>query len=387
MPSAPTTKDARTVPPPSMVAVTPSASWSRRASSWPRWIVPPSSPRRLVSTCSVMSWGSISVYGWRPGSPSKSIVRRARSRSRTVKRGTMTPRRTSSSLTPMPPRNSSVRAWITAAREVLAPPAALSTRTTSTPRACSAVASVRPTGPAPTMRTSVLLGSSDMSGSLVNGCLPTLVDFKVPNVSRLVNKRWPTLVGMGFSRRSEETRAAILAAARRRFAADGFEGTTIRAIAAEAGIDPSMVMRYYGSKDRLFAAAADLDLQLPDLAAVPREKLGETLVRHWVARWEGNRSDELLTVLLRSAVTNEAAAEQLRVVFGAQVARAVAAVVDDRAEAPVRAGLVATQMLGLALCRHILRLPPVVALDAETLVAGIAVTVQRYLTGPLAGTP
>ena len=188
---------------------------------------------------------------------------------------------------------------------------------------------------------------------------------------------------MRFSPRSEPTRAAILAAARRRFAADGFERTTIRAIAADAGIDPSMVMRYYGSKDGLFAAAADLDLRLPDLAAVPRQKLGETLVRHWVARWEGAPSDELLIVLLRSAVTNEGAAEQLRKVFGAQVAKTVASVVDDPAEAPTRAGLVATQMLGLALCRHILRLAPVVALDAETLIASVADTVQRYLADPL----
>jgi AcrR family transcriptional regulator len=190
---------------------------------------------------------------------------------------------------------------------------------------------------------------------------------------------------MTFSPRSEQTRAAILAAARRRFAADGFDRTTIRAIAADAGIDPSMVMRYYGSKDGLFAAAADLDLHLPDLAAVPREQLGETLVRHWVALWEGGRSDELLIVLLRSAVTNEDAAEQLRTVFGGQVAKAMAAAVEDPAEAPTRAGLVATQMLGLALCRHILRLPPVVALDVETLVARVSETVQRYLTGPLPG--
>ena len=188
---------------------------------------------------------------------------------------------------------------------------------------------------------------------------------------------------MTVRRRSDETRAAILAAARRRFAADGFERTTIRAIAADAGIDPSMVMRYYGSKDGLFSAAADLDLQLPDLAAVPREQLGETLVRHWVERWEGGSSDELLIVLFRSAITNEAAAERLRTVFGAQVAKAVATIVDDRAEAATRAGLVSTQKLGLALCRHILRLPPVVALDLDTLIATLSDTVQRYLTGPL----
>jgi AcrR family transcriptional regulator len=184
-------------------------------------------------------------------------------------------------------------------------------------------------------------------------------------------------------RRSDQTRAAILAAARRRFAADGFERTTIRAIAADAGIDPSMVMRYYGSKDGLFSAAADLDLQLPDLATVPREQLGETLVRHWVERWEGGSSDELLIVVFRSAITNEAAAERLRTVFGAQVAKAVATIVDDRAEAATRAGLVSTQMLGLALCRYILRLAPVVALDLDTLIATVSDTVQRYLTGPL----
>src|SRR3954453_20558948 len=205
--------------------------------------------------------------------------------------------------------------------------------------------------------------------------------------TRNVNERWPTIVGMTGRRRSDETRAAILAAARRYFAADGFERTTIRAIAADAGIDPSMVMRYYGSKDGLFAAAADLDLQLPDLTAVPREQLGETLVRHWVERWEGGFSDELLLVLFRSAITNEAAAEQLRTVFGAQVAKALAAIVDDRAEAATRAGLVSTQMLGLALCRFILRPPPVVALDLDTLIATVSETVQRYLTRPLTPRP
>jgi len=199
-----------------------------------------------------------------------------------------------------------------------------------------------------------------------------------------VNNRWPTVVRMTAPpRRSDATRAEILRAARSRFAADGYQRATIRAIAADAGIDPSMVMRYYGSKDGLFSAAADLDLQLPDLAAVPREQLGETLVRHWVERWEGGSSDELLIVVFRSAITNEAAAERLRTVFGAQVAEAVATIVDDRAEAATRAGLVSTQMLGLALCRYILRLAPVVALDLDTLLATVSDTVQRYLTGPL----
>jgi len=188
---------------------------------------------------------------------------------------------------------------------------------------------------------------------------------------------------MAFTTRSDQTRAAILSAARRRFAADGFEKATIRAIAGDAGIDPSMVMRYYGSKDGLFAAATDIDLRFPDLTVVDRDQIGETLVRHFVERWEGGLADEVLTVLFRSAITNETAAEQLRSIFGSQVAVAAAAVVDDPRELPARAGLVATQVLGTALCRYILRLPPVVAMDVNTLVASLSPTVQRYLTEPM----
>ena len=76
-----------------------------------------------------------------------------------------------------------------------------------------------------------------------------------------------------------ETKAVILAAARQRFAESGFERATIRAIAADANIDPSMVMRYFGSKDQLFAAAADFDLQIPDLSDVERDQLGARLGR------------------------------------------------------------------------------------------------------------
>jgi AcrR family transcriptional regulator len=188
---------------------------------------------------------------------------------------------------------------------------------------------------------------------------------------------------MPFTQRSDQTRAAILTAARRRFASDGYDRATIRAIAADAGIDPSMVMRYYGSKDGLFAAATDIDLRLPDLTSVPRERAGETLARHFVERWEGGLADEVLIILFRSALTNETAAGRLHTVFGSQVAGALAPTVTDPAELPTRAGLVSTQLLGVALCRYILRLPPVVALDVDTLVASLAPTIQRYLTEPL----
>ncbi|WP_435871646.1 TetR family transcriptional regulator [Micromonospora echinofusca] len=180
------------------------------------------------------------------------------------------------------------------------------------------------------------------------------------------------------TRRSDATRAAILRAARERFAADGYDRATIRAIAADARIDPSMVMRYYGSKEGLFAAAAEFDLRLPELADAPPERLGELLVRHFVDRWE---SDGTMAALLRTAATNHAAAERMRGIFADQLTTAVARVVPEPAQAPRRAGLIASQMLGLALTRYVLRLPPVVDADPAELVAWVAPTVQRYLRG------
>lgn len=189
---------------------------------------------------------------------------------------------------------------------------------------------------------------------------------------------------MAFTARSEPTRTAILAEARRLLAEKGYEGTTIRAVAAAAGVDPSMVMRYYGNKEGLFGAAVDLDLHFPDAAGWPREELGIRLARHVVARWEGELSDELIRLLLRSATTNAAAAEQLRAVFGGQVLRFVQQVAGgDTPEVVRRASMLATQVVGVALCRYVLELPPVVAMDADTLVAMLAPVIQHYLTGDL----
>jgi AcrR family transcriptional regulator len=177
-------------------------------------------------------------------------------------------------------------------------------------------------------------------------------------------------------RRSDATRAAILTAARERFAADGYERATIRAIAADARIDPSMVMRYYGNKEKLFAAAAEFDLHLPDLTAVPRETVGARLAGHLIDRWE---HDDTLMALLRAGVTNAAAAERMRELFAAQIGPTVAALAEDQVQ--LRAGLLVTQSLGLALARYVLRFPPVVAMDRDTVVRWIGPTFQRYLTG------
>ncbi|SEL57108.1 TetR family transcriptional regulator [Nonomuraea pusilla] len=179
-------------------------------------------------------------------------------------------------------------------------------------------------------------------------------------------------------RSAEATKAAILAAARERFATDGYEKATIRAIAIDADIDPSMVMRYFGNKDRLFAAAAEFSLDLPDLTATPRDQVGATLVRHFLARWQ---ADDALQILLRTGVTNETAAERIRDVFAAQLAPLIIHLVGDPRQAPTRAALVASQMLGMALCRYILRFPPAVAMSDDEVIAWVSPTIQNYLTG------
>ena len=189
---------------------------------------------------------------------------------------------------------------------------------------------------------------------------------------------------MVFTQRSAPTRAAILAAARKLLADQGYGAATIRAVAAEAGIDPSMVMRYYGSKSGLFSAAVDVDLYLGSIGEVPREQLGEALAQHFVSRWEGELSDEITTLLLRSAATHSEAADRMRAIFERQVTRFVRrATGAGAAEAARRAGLVSSQLLGLALTRYVVALRPITAMDAATLAAAIAPVLQHYLTGAL----
>ncbi|HVI58635.1 MAG TPA: TetR family transcriptional regulator [Luteimonas sp.] len=178
--------------------------------------------------------------------------------------------------------------------------------------------------------------------------------------------------------KSEATKAAILAAARERFAADGYERSTIRAIAGDARVDPALVMRYFASKEKLFAAAADFDLHLPDLSALPRTRLGKALVSHFLDRWEG---DDNLKALMRASMTNDAAAQRLRRVFSGQLLPFITSLCADRESASMRAGLVVSQAMGLALTRYVLRIPPVVAMRREEIVAWLGPTMQRYITG------
>ncbi len=190
----------------------------------------------------------------------------------------------------------------------------------------------------------------------------------------------PPVLGTG-GPRSEGTRRAILEAARSAFAGRGYEQTTIRAVAADAGVDASMVMRYFGSKAGLFTAAATAHLTAPDLRQVPARRRGEVLTRTFVDRWEDVARDDELILLLRTAVTSEAVAARLQATLGHLVTGPIAAL--GQPDAAERAALIAAQLLGLALCRYILRLEPLASLPAGDVVAAVAPSVQRYLTRPV----
>ena len=183
--------------------------------------------------------------------------------------------------------------------------------------------------------------------------------------------------------RSEGTRRTILDAARDIFATRGYEQTTIRAVAAQAGIDASMVMRYFGSKAGLFTAAATMSVEPPDLRAVPAGRRGEVLVSHFVSRWEEDLSGDSTIFLMRTAVTAPAVAAQLQATFDELILEPVAAL--GQQDAPARAALIGTQLLGLALCRYILRLEPLASLPLDEVVPSAGRAVQAYLAGPLGG--
>jgi AcrR family transcriptional regulator len=182
--------------------------------------------------------------------------------------------------------------------------------------------------------------------------------------------------------KSDRTRAAILRAAHEQFAQHGYDRTSIRAIAAQASVDPALVIRYFTNKESLFSAVVDIDLLVPDLTDVAPSTLGRRLTEHFLARWEGELSDDVLVVLLRSAATNPAAAERLRGVFVDQVIEGLRAM-DPSGDVERRATLVSSQLLGIALTRYILRLPGIADRPAAELVADVAPTIQRYLTGRL----
>lgn len=181
-----------------------------------------------------------------------------------------------------------------------------------------------------------------------------------------------------------DSRQKILDAARARFAADGYERATVRSIAADAGVDPSMIHYFFGRKDELFAAV----LNLPDSPRGPvailftggLDDLGPRLVRRFLEVWDGTEHAEPLLILARSAHAEDQSAATLREFiereFTAQIAQQL-----DPPDALLRAGLISAQLLGLAIARYAIRLEPVASADHDTLVAWMGPILQDLLTG------
>jgi len=190
---------------------------------------------------------------------------------------------------------------------------------------------------------------------------------------------------------NQDTRAAILAAAREAFAERGFDAASIRAIAADAGVDPALVHHYFGTKEALFREVVQVPIDpaefLPQVLVGGPDAMGERLVRTFLRVWD-SPAGAAVAALLRSAMSNEWTLRMLREFVTTQVLRRVMNQLEvDPAEAAHRVGLVATQIAGMAMMRYVIRLEPVASAPTEWLVATIAPTVQRYLTGALPDTP
>jgi AcrR family transcriptional regulator len=182
------------------------------------------------------------------------------------------------------------------------------------------------------------------------------------------------------------TREEILAAARESFAKRGYDGTSLRAIGAKAGVDPALVRRFFGTKEDLLVAALTVtfrpDDQLAEVVSRDIDTLGEAMMGYVFSVWEDAPSRDVLIAMIRSACTNERAARLLRDFFAGQILARVAGVLDDD-EAQFRASLVGSQIVGLAFYRYVLKVEPIASASPETLGATLGPTLQRYLTGSL----
>jgi AcrR family transcriptional regulator len=177
----------------------------------------------------------------------------------------------------------------------------------------------------------------------------------------------------------------VLVAARASFAEKGFRGTTIRAVAAAAGVDPALVHHYFGTKDDLFVAALEIpvdprEVLAPVVAAGP-DGAGERLLRAFLGVWDDPEVQPGLLALVRSIVSDDSGMLVREGFIPVVVGPVLAALVVDRPEA--RIPLVASQLVGLVVTRYVLAVPGMADMPAEDVVARIAPTVQRYLTGDL----
>jgi AcrR family transcriptional regulator len=183
-----------------------------------------------------------------------------------------------------------------------------------------------------------------------------------------------------------DTRGQILASARRSFAEKGFGGTTIRAVAVDAEVDPALVHHYFGSKDDLFLAAlefpADPRTLLPTVFEAGVDGAGERLIRLFLSVWDDPHARMALVAVVRTGLVQEAQDSLLRQGILRMVQQPLRAAL-PAAEADRRVQLVVSQMVGLVMTRYLLALEPLASMPAEELVAWVGPTLQRYLNGPL----
>ncbi len=185
---------------------------------------------------------------------------------------------------------------------------------------------------------------------------------------------------------SSDTRDRILAAARDLFARNGFGNTSIRAVAAQAGVDAALVHHYYGTKQQLFAAATELPVDpmvvLGPLRDTPVEQLGRTLPELLLPLWDSQAGTGMIAAL-RSMLTGTEV-PLARSFFRDIVIAELAHRVDEPAGTGVlRAEFTASQLMGVVVARYIIGLEPLASLSHEQIVAMVAPTLQRYLTGDL----
>ncbi|MBA8825815.1 AcrR family transcriptional regulator [Saccharopolyspora lacisalsi] len=185
----------------------------------------------------------------------------------------------------------------------------------------------------------------------------------------------------------EDTRAALLEAAREIFVEQGYNGATVRAIATRAGVDPAMVNHWFGSKAGLFTASISLPFDprevLSHLLEGDPERLAERMVREFLTAWDTAGGGQFIA-LVRSVATHDTAGRMLRefvttLLFG----RLITALGMDQPQ--LRAALCGSQISGLGMMRYVVKLEPLASADHGTVIAAIAPTLQRYLTGDLTG--
>jgi AcrR family transcriptional regulator len=181
---------------------------------------------------------------------------------------------------------------------------------------------------------------------------------------------------------TSDTRDQILAVARRRFATRGYDATSLRGIATDAKVDPALLIHYFGTKEGLFTAATGLPTGLSEVFAGQQGQtlrdFAESLVRSYLRFVDSDQSRNAILALVRSAVSNEKAAAMLREFLAAELLPVIASRTGHE-NAPLRAGLVAAQLMGVAMLRHVVRLDPVARATPSEIVALVAPAIEHYL--------